>query len=286
MRTQRLRIPCPRALPAALILATLLACSAEQEAAEARATPSIGAAPSSPSPVARLLESDEAVFGIRPAELTSAEGARMVQALPEGDLVFASLESGPWDLPGLQAYMQGVRDAARAASIEPFPMFLRIPPIHEVGADKTRANVSEALAAGVDGGIIFPHIMSRAEAEVALSTLGQDGWPLNPTGRLVPIIMIEDKASVENAREIASTPGVHMVFLGPRSLTSAYNEDAAAVENAIQSVLAVCKELDVACGITAGVDDIGTRVQQGFKFVMVREPAELAAGRAAAGRTN
>jgi hypothetical protein len=77
-----------------------------------------------------------------------------------------------------------------------------------------------------------------------------------------------------------------MVFLGPRSLTGSYENDAAAVENAIQSVLAVCKELNVACGITAGVEDIGKRVQEGFKFVMVREPAELAAGRTAAGRTN
>jgi hypothetical protein len=275
-----------RALPAALLLATMLACTAEQDAAEAASTPSIGPGPAPASPVARLLESGQAVFGIRPAELTAAEGARMVQALPEGDLVFATLESGPWDLPGLQAYMQGVRDAARAASIEPFPMFLRIPPMHEVGVEKTRANVTEALAAGVDGGIIFPHIMSRAEAEAAVSMLGGEAWPTNPVGRLVPIIMIEDKASVENVREIASTPGVHMVFLGPRSLTSAYNEDAAAVEAAIQSVLAVCKELEVACGITAGVDDIAARVQQGFKFVMVREPAELAAGRAAASRTN
>jgi hypothetical protein len=273
-------------LPAALILATMVACTAEQDAAEAAATPAIEAAPAPASPVARLLEDGQAVFGIRPAELTAAEGARMVQALPEGDLVFATLESGPWDLPGLQAYMQGVRDAARAASIEPFPMFLRIPPMHEVGADKTRANVSEALAAGVDGGIIFPHIMSRAEAEAAVASLGGEAWPANPVGRLVPIIMIEDRQSVENARAIASTPGVHMVFLGPRSLTSAYDEDAAAVESAIQSVLAVCKELEVACGITAGVDDIAARVQQGFKFVMVREPAELAAGRAAAGRTN
>ena len=273
-------------LPCLLALFAVAACSGEQDAAEAAASPAAEAPAAPASPVARLLESGQAVFGIRPAELTAAEGARMVQALPEGDLVFASLESGPWDLPALQAYMQGVRDAARAASIEPFPMFLRIPPIHEVGEEQTRKHVSEALAAGVDGGIIFPHIMSRAEAEVALSTLGDQGWPMNPAGRLVPIVMIEDKQSVENAREIASTPGVRMVFLGPRSLTTAYAEDAAAVEGAIQSVLAICKELDVACGITAGVDDIGKRVQEGLEFVMVREPAELAGGRAAAGRTN
>jgi hypothetical protein len=275
-----------RPIAVAALAAAVLACSPEQDAAEAAASPAAEAAAAPASPVARLLESGQAVFGIRPAELTAAEGARMVQALPEGDLVFATLESGPWDLPALQAYMQGVREAARAVSRESFPMFLRIPPMHEIGPEETRVKVQEALAAGVDGGIIFPHIMSREEATLALSTLGDEGWPTNPRGRLVPIIMIEDRESVENAREIASTPGVRMVFLGPRSLTSAYEENAEAVESAIQSVLAICKEVGVACGITAGVDDIAARIQQGFKFVMVREPAELAAGRAAAGRTN
>jgi 2-keto-3-deoxy-L-rhamnonate aldolase RhmA len=89
---------------------------------------------------------------------------------------------------------------------------------------------------------------------------------------------------VESARELVGTPGVKVIFLGPMSLTTAFEGDSAAVESAIQSVLAVCKENDVACGITAGAEDVAERVRQGFRFLVVREPEVLAAGRAAAGR--
>jgi hypothetical protein len=57
-----------------------------------------------------------------------------------------------------------------------------------------------------------------------------------------------------------------------------------AVEGAIQTVLAACLEFDVPCGITAGVDDIGTRIEQGFRFFIVTQPEAIAVGRAAAGR--
>ena len=57
-----------------------------------------------------------------------------------------------------------------------------------------------------------------------------------------------------------------------------------AVEAAIQSVLAACKEFDVPCGITAGVDDIAERIEQGFRMIIVTQPEALAVGRAAAGR--
>ena len=62
--------------------------------------------------------------------------------------------------------------------------------------------------------------------------------------------------------------------------------DAEAVESAIQTVLAACKEFDVPCGITAGVDDIAERLEQGFRVIIVTQPEALAAGRRAAGRQN
>ena len=59
-----------------------------------------------------------------------------------------------------------------------------------------------------------------------------------------------------------------------------------AVENAIQTVLAACKEFAVPCGITAGVDDIAERLEQGFMLIIVTQPEALAVGKAAAGRTD
>ncbi len=64
--------------------------------------------------------------------------------------------------------------------------------------------------------------------------------------------------------------------------------DAAGWENAIQQVLAACKEFHVACGYPANANDIETRMQQGFSvFVMGwGDPGFKAVdiGRKAAGR--
>ena len=60
--------------------------------------------------------------------------------------------------------------------------------------------------------------------------------------------------------------------------------DMEAVEEAIQTVLAACKEFDVACGITAGVDDIGERLAQGFKLIIVNQPEALSVGLEESGR--
>ena len=71
---------------------------------------------------------------------------------------------------------------------------------------------------------------------------------------------------------------------GPGDLRRAYARDMEAVENAIQTVLAACKEFDVPCGITAGVDDIEERLEQGFKMIIVTSAEALSVGRRAAGR--
>jgi 2-keto-3-deoxy-L-rhamnonate aldolase RhmA len=82
-----------------------------------------------------------------------------------------------------------------------------------------------------------------------------------------------------------ATPGLSVVFAGPGDLRRAYEGDMEQVEAAIQAVLAACKEFDVVCGVTAGVDDIGERLEQGFGMIIVTEPGAVAVGRAAAGRT-
>jgi 2-keto-3-deoxy-L-rhamnonate aldolase RhmA len=245
--------------------------------------PAIQAAAPAPNPMARALAGGGTVFVIRPSELTAEQGA-WTAAVEGADYVFTTLERGPWDMPGLTAFLQGMRQAAAAApdSMRETPVLLRIPPLHELGADTTRARVREALGVGV-AGIIFPHVTSRMEIEQALDALGANGWPRNPAGQVVAVHMIEDRASVANARELVGTPGVEVIFLGPMSLTTSFENDSTAVESAIQSVLAICKETGVACGITAGADDVVERVRQGFRFLVVREPAVLAAGKAAVG---
>ena len=227
----------------------------------------------------RLLADGQAVFGIFSGDHTAEQGAVMVRNR-EIDFIFYSLESGPFDIPQMQAYMRGM--AEEAGDQGTHPVTLRIPPIRD-GHEVARERVRRGLDAGVVS-ITFPHVETVEEAELAVSSMGDRLWPANPDGDLVNIVLIEDKVGIGNARRIVSTPGVGVVIPGPGDLRRAYEGDAEAIENAIQTVLSACKEFDVPCGITAGVDDIGERLEQGFRLIIVTQPEALAVGRRAAGR--
>jgi len=228
-----------------------------------------------------LLADGEAVFGIFSGEHTAEAGAAMAE-VRETDFVFYSLESGPFDVPGLQTYAEAMTTAA--GDRETRPMMLRIPPIRD-GHDEARARAREGLDAGV-AGIVFPHVVSAEDAGIAASSIGPTGWPATTNGKHINMLIVEDQAGVANVDEITATPGVSVVFAGPGDLRRAYDGDMEAVEDAIQTVLTSCLHADVPCGITAGVDDIAQRLEQGFRVIIVTQPEALAAGRTAAGRSD
>lgn len=267
--------------------------------------------------IIRLLEEGEPVFGIFSGPKTAEQGERIVAT--GADFVFYSLERGPFDLATLQVYQQAMRRAGGEGIGRELPVVLRIPPVRD-GRQEARERAAAALDNGVFG-IVFPHVVTPGEAEVAVSAmryrnvedppegnrpLGDgagmapyfwnvssetyreraDLWPLDPEGELVSMLLVEDRAGVRNAREIVGTKGVSIVFPGPGDLARAYEGDAEAVENAIQTVLAACKELDVPCGITAGVDDVAERLDQGFEVIIVLEPEAIDVGKRFAGRRN
>jgi len=105
-----------------------------------------------------------------------------------------------------------------------------------------------------------------------------DLWPLDPEGELISWVIVESHAGLENVREIAAVPGIGVLWPGAgtlRRLFSTTDESGNRVldeegwENAIQTVLAACKEFDVPCGYPANADDIELRMEQGFGvFVM------------------
>lgn len=239
-----------------------------------------GSEVSTESSMVRLLADGRAIFGIFSGDHTREQGAVMA-ANRETDFVFYSLESGPFDIPAMQAYMAGMRAAAGESA--PHPIALRIPPIRE-DRDAARQRVRQAIEAGVDA-VVFPHVENAEDAELAVEAMGDGLWPGNPSGPLVNMLIIEDQIGIEHAREIVSTPGISVAIPGPGDLRRAYEGDMEAVESAIQTVLAACKEFGVACGITAGVDDIAERLDQGFRVIIVTRPEALAVGKAAAGRS-
>ena len=78
-----------------------------------------------------------------------------------------------------------------------------------------------------------------------------DLWPLNPDGELINWTIVESKEGLAHVREIAAVKGIGVLWPGAGTLrgvfstTNAAGErvvDTAAHENAIQQVLAACKE--------------------------------------------
>lgn len=257
-----------------------IACLALLTVAMTACAPAADGADDTTSTIVGLLAAGLPVFGIFSGEHTAEQGTVMAQNR-ETDFVFYSLESGPFDIPTLTTYKESMTEASGEEGAR--PMALRIPPIGE-GEEAARDHVRQGLAAGVEA-IVVPHLESAAQAAVAVSAMGPDAWPGNPGGHLVSMLIVEDKVGVANVREIVNTPGVGVVFAGPGDLRRAYERDMEAVENAIQTVLAACKEFDVPCGITAGVDDIAERLEQGFRVIIVTQSEALAVGKEAAGRT-
>jgi len=233
----------------------------------------------SANPLVTLLESGHPVFGIFPGDQTR-EGGLLMGANQETDFVFYSLESGPFDIPGMLEYKAGLVEGTTHGSVR--PMVLRIPPIMD-GTDEAMQRTQEGLEAGVVA-IVYPHVVSGADAQVSVEAMGPELWPGNPQGSLVNMLIVEDQQGVANVDEIMATPGVSVVFAGPGDLSRAYDRDMEAVEQAIQTILASCKAHDVPCGITAGAADIATRLEQGFRVIIVTEPAALAVGLQASGR--
>lgn len=267
--------------PAALGGLLISGCKAETERTIPAAASVSGAGADTPvNQIARRLSSGDLAFGIFSGDHTEAQGASM--AGQEGvDFIFYDLETGVFDIPQMEAYLRGLHATSGAAPSP--PVLLRIPPIRELGPERAQDYVRQGLEVGV-GGLVFPHVVTAVEAKLAAAFLGEDLWPRNSRGGLVNVVIIEDREAVDRVGEIAKTAGVSVVLLGPNDLLLSYGGDAAALENGIQAVLAACKEIDVPCGITATVDDIGQRIDQGFRLLLVREPAALVAGLTAAGR--
>jgi 2-keto-3-deoxy-L-rhamnonate aldolase RhmA len=218
------------------------------------------------NPIAALLASGKPVFGI-----FSEKTKESAEALAKNDLVdfvFYDMEEGPFDVEAMKVFMQSLRGR---------PVATRLPPIRD-GADEAAKRAKLLVEAGVSA-VVFPHVENRGQAELAVGSIPAKG-PNEPSS----ILIIEDRIGVENASEIVSTTGIGIVFPGPGDLRRAYDGDGAAVERAIQAVLAACKENGVVCGITAGPGDIEKRLQEGFRVIIVTRPEALAIGRRAAHR--
>jgi 4-hydroxy-2-oxoheptanedioate aldolase len=120
-----------------------------------------------------------------------------------------------------------------------------------------------------------------------------DVWPLNPQGEILVAIMCEEVRAVKNLpKMLKEVPGIGVVIIGEGDLSQDLGVprqyDHPSVAAAIDEILAICKEHNVACG-HPHVDsrNIAALIDKGFRYLMpapVYSFPALELGRKASGR--
>jgi 2-keto-3-deoxy-L-rhamnonate aldolase RhmA len=237
---------------------------------------------------------------------SQSELAKETLGVNNSDFLFnGSMESSiEQALPVWVEYMEAMVEAG--ATIRTHPAIVKTPKIADDYEAATR-NIARQLDTGA-AGIMFVTVESAEEVEHGLRAMRYksngglrpdesvgdapaywgmsdveykdkaDLWPANPEGELINWTVVESVEGLENVRKIAAVDGIGVLWPGAgtlRQLFSTENDqgvrvtDEAAWENAIQQVLAACKEFDVPCGFPANTSDIEMRMAQGFSvFVM------------------
>ena len=141
-------------------------------------------------------------------------------------------------------------------------------------------------------GVIVPMVNNRAEAEQAVAACryppdgnrsfgpiraamyGGRGYAKEANDQIACLAMIETKEGIENVEEIANTPGLDGIYIGPADLALAmglpaqgdqHQEDHLAMVKHIQSV---CKAAGKAIGIhTSSLEFTQKYLSLGFNFV-------------------
>ena len=150
-------------------------------------------------------------------------------------------------------------------------------------------------------GVIFPFVSTRQQAQQAVAackyppegirgfgpTLAAARWGLSSSDyagwandNVMVITLIESKEGVENIEEIASVPGVDLLFIGTSDLS--YSLDVGGqvehprVEQAVARVLAAGKKYKVPVGYPSGDPaQMKKRVKQGFRVFLVGSDVTL-----------
>ncbi len=150
--------------------------------------------------------------------------------------------------------------------------------------------IMKALDAGAYG-VIVPMVNNREEAARAVSACryppdglrsfgpiraamyGGRGYTGEANGQIACIAMVETAEGIDNLDEIASTPGLDAIYIGPADLafalglTPGQDDDPKHVET-VARILAACREHGIAAGIhTGGLERTQQYLEQGFNLV-------------------
>ena len=229
------------------------------------------------NPIKRLLRDGKAAIGVT-ITVNSAEVATQAAALGF-DFLWIEMEHSPVSLETLRQIVLATRGL-------PALPFARVP-VNELWTAK------RVLDAGVLG-VMFPftstpELARQAAAACRYPPAGRRGsgaglatfrWPA-PEGyydfadrNVVVIVIIEEAAAVERVEEIAATPGVDVLFVGPSDLSFSMGLRGQMkhpkVEEAMTRVLAAARRHGKAAGrLATSVEEIRSCLDQGFQLIQV-----------------
>ncbi|MGA2123760.1 MAG: aldolase/citrate lyase family protein [Acidimicrobiales bacterium] len=212
-------------------------------------------------------------------------GAAEVCALAGFDWLLVDLEHGAGGEDGLVAQLL-------AGAAHGVPVLARV-------ESSERIRVGHVLDLGA-AGVMFPRLDTPDQVRDAIAHLwyppsgdrgiagynrarqfggdGRENESVNAS--LLGIVQIETAPALQSVREIASIPGVDVLFVGPSDLSMALGIpgqfDHPVLLSAFDDVIAAAKESGVAAGILAVTPDrVGALASRGFTFIGVGSDSSL-----------
>jgi 2-keto-3-deoxy-L-rhamnonate aldolase RhmA len=192
------------------------------------------------------------------------------------DAIVLDLQHGLWERQGIEAAIGAVPPE--------IPVLARV-------AENSPSAIGQALDAGAEG-VIVPLIETRKQALRAVKAARypphgeRSGGGARPLADLVDYhaacergiivaVMIETAKGLENARKIAATEGVDLVFIGTGDLAlslGVFPQIEARYEDACRDILAACRRHWTPCGIfTASAEAAARRRAQGYRLVVIAD---------------
>ena len=206
------------------------------------------------------------------------------------DCIVIDMQHGLWDRLSLEA--------AIGATPSEIPVLVRV-------AENSAVAIGQALDAGAEG-VVVPLVETAKQARRAVVATrfppegARSGGGVRPLfdfvdyvegarRGLVLIVMIETARGVKNARAIAETDGVDMVFIGTGDLSlslGTFPEQRSAHDLACADVHAACRAAWTPCGVfTPALGAAKLRRDQGYRLVVTANDIDMAARGFAAATT-
>jgi 4-hydroxy-2-oxoheptanedioate aldolase len=163
------------------------------------------------------------------------------------------------------------------------------------------ALIGNALDVGA-AGVIVPLVNTAAEAAAAAAACRYPPSGNRSSGQTRPVggaesagepvclVMVETVAAVEAVAEIAATPGIDGIFVGPSDLSlSATGRLGGEIAALVETVASACRRAGIIAGIACGdAEDVAAACALGFQLLTVEWDVSMltrgAAGSLAAAR--